>query len=60
MFLASLNPRATLYEDNDPGIEAGLQLYWFHNSFTCDLCKTFLRYQPKIAKLFAEVNTGNC
>ena len=27
MFLANLNPRAVLYEDNDPGIEVALQLY---------------------------------
>ena len=26
-FLANLNPRAALYEDNGPGIKAGLQLY---------------------------------
>ena len=34
MFLANLNPRAALYKDNDPGIEVGLQLYSFDNSFT--------------------------
>ena len=27
MFLANLNPRAFLYEDNNPGIEVGLKLY---------------------------------
>ena len=42
-FLANLNPRATLDEDNKPGIEVGLQLYEFYNSFTFDLCMTFLR-----------------
>ena len=26
-FLANLNRRAALYEDNDPGIEVALQLY---------------------------------
>ena len=26
-FLANLNPMAALYEDNGPGIEAGLQFY---------------------------------
>ena len=41
-FLANLNPRAALYEDNGPGIEVGLKLYYFHNFFTCDLCKTFM------------------
>ena len=42
MFLAKLNLRAVLYEDNDPGIQVGLELYQFYNCFTCDLCKTFL------------------
>ena len=26
-FLGDLNPRAALYEDKDPGIEVGLELY---------------------------------
>ena len=43
IFLASLNSRAALYEDSGPGTEFGFQLYQFHNSFTCDLYKTFLR-----------------
>ena len=41
--LANLNPSVALDEDNKPGIEVGLQLYEFYNSFTFDLCMTFLR-----------------
>ena len=58
-FLANLNPRATIDEDNKPGIEVGLQLYEFYNSFTFDLCMTFLRQLPKTGKAFPEVNTEN-
>ena len=38
-FLANLNPRAALYEENGRGIEVGLQLYQLNNSFIFDLCK---------------------
>ena len=43
---------------NNPGVEAGLQLYSFQNFGTCDLHKTFLKEVQKTAKTFAETNTG--